>query len=98
MNELISILILFYTVQGVEMESEMPLPSAQCEAAERGITAAVGGKGGPRVELWNGRKVPVKAASCLHACVTEDILPDLDLISDLRIGIDDKEFVQTLSN
>ena len=89
MNELISILVLFYTVQGVEMELEMPLPYAQCEAAERGISVAAGRKGGPSVELWNGKKVPVKGASCLHACVTEDALPDLELISALPAGIDD---------
>lgn len=89
MNEIVSILVLFYTVQGVAMESEMPLPYAQCEAAERGIAAAVGRKGGPSVELWNGKKVPVKGASCLHACVTEDILPEMELISDLPVGHDD---------
>ena len=88
MNELISILVLFYTVQGIEMELEMPLPYAQCEAAERGISAAAGRKSGPSVELWNGKKVPVKAASCMHACVTEDILPELEVISALPAGRD----------
>ena len=83
MNELVSILILFYTVQGVQMESEMPIPAAQCEAAEAAILKSVGKKGGPSVELWNGKKVPVRKASCLHACVTEDGLPDLELISAL---------------
>ena len=35
MTDLISILVLFYSVQGIEMESEMPLASAQCEAAQQ---------------------------------------------------------------
>lgn len=86
MTDLISILVLFYSVQGIEMESEMPLASAQCEAAQRGIAAAIQTNGdkrknGPSVELWNGQRVPVQAASCLHACVTEDGLPDLELLA-----------------
>lgn len=83
MNELVSILILFYTVQGVPMESEMPIAAAQCDAAERAISAAVGKKDGPSVELMNGKKVPVRSASCLHACITEIGMPDLELMSAL---------------
>ena len=98
MNELISILVLFYSVQGVEMESEMPLPYAQCEAAERTISSAASGRGGPTVELWNGKKVPVEAASCLHACVTEDGLPDLELISALPDSEHEAETPRLLLN
>ena len=84
MIDLISILVLFYNVDGLEMESELQLPAAQCQAAERAISSAIAGEGGPTVELWNGAKVPVQRSSCMHACVTEDGLPDLDVMAALE--------------
>lgn len=79
MTDLISVLVITFTIGGTVHERELPMVHAQCMAAQTAITAAKR-KDRPRVELNNGRRIPIRSASCIPACFT-DGLPDLDLLT-----------------
>lgn len=79
MADLISVLVITFTIGGTVHERELPMSHVQCMAAQSAITAAKR-KDRPRVELNNGRRVPVKSATCIPACFT-DGLPALDLLT-----------------
>ena len=83
MTEFLSILVLTYMAGGEMIESEMQLPHAQCMAAERVISKAAAEPGGPVVEMWNGDKVPVRSATCIHGCPADAMADNWDLSAPL---------------
>ncbi len=75
--DLLSVLILTYTVSGHSHESEIEMHHAQCMAAQTTLSRAIKGprQGRPTVELHNGARVPVESASCLMACTVDGLEP-----------------------
>jgi len=77
--DLISVLVLLYTVSGVTYESEVHMPHHACMAAAPAITLAAGIDAGPKIEMLDGTRVPVKSATCIPACFADAMSDMWDL-------------------
>lgn len=83
--DLHSILIVLYLVSGEVHESEMTIQHSQCVAASKALTKAIQGPraGRPGVEMLNGKKAPMIAATCLPACIPDELgLEPLELLAE----------------
>ncbi len=71
--ELLSILVITYVASGEPIQTEMALAHGQCMAAQATLSQAITGprEDRPMVEMYNGRKAPMIAATCLPACIPD---------------------------
>jgi hypothetical protein len=82
--DLISILVITHLVSGEPVQSEIALEHSQCMAAEKSITAAIKGPRAtrPMVEMLNGKMAPMIEATCLPACIPDELgLEPLQLLA-----------------
>ena len=81
--DLQSILIITYLAAGTPIQSELAMSHGQCMAAEKNITTRLQGPVAlrPKVELLNGKFAPMIEATCLPACIPDELgLEPLELI------------------
>lgn len=69
--DLISVLVLLYTVSGETYESEMPLRHASCMMAQTVLSRAIDEHRAPKVETFDGSKHPLARATCVAACFAD---------------------------
>lgn len=82
--DLHSILVITYLASGTAIQSEVPLIHDRCLAAEKALSAAILGPVArrPRVEMMSGKLAPMIEATCLPACIPDELgLEPLELIS-----------------
>lgn len=67
--DLISVLILLYTVSGETYESEHAMSHDRCMVAAEVITKGIADHTAPPVEMLDGTRVPLTGARCITGCV-----------------------------
>ena len=75
MTDLISVLLITFTLGGETHENEIAMAHGVCMDASAGITRAIATDEGPTVELLDGTRVKVETATCLAGC-TADAMAD----------------------
>ena len=73
--DLHSILIIVYLASGTPVQSELVMAHGQCMAAEKNISARLQGPANlrPKVEMLNGKFAPMVEATCLPACIPDEL-------------------------
>lgn len=82
--DLHSILIITYLASGTPIQSEVQMIHGQCMAAEKALSAAILGPLAlrPKVEMMSGKFAPMIEATCLPACIPDELgLEPLELIT-----------------
>jgi hypothetical protein len=82
--DIFSILIITHLASGEPVQSEMALQHSQCMAASAALTKAIQGprKHRPMVEMLNGKMAPMIEATCLPACIPDELgLEPLQLLA-----------------
>lgn len=69
--DLISVLVLLYTVSGETHESEHAMSHAQCMMAQEVLGKAILDGDAPPVEMLNGDRVPLTGATCVAGCFAD---------------------------
>ena len=85
--DLHSILIITYLASGTPVQSEITMAHGQCLAAEKNITARLQGPQAlrPKVEMLNGKFAPMVEATCLPACIPDELgFQPLELLAKLE--------------
>ena len=85
--DLNSILIITYLASGTPVQSELVMAHGQCMAAEQNISARLRGPANlrPKVEMWNGKFAPMTSATCLPACIPDELgFQPLELLAKLE--------------